>query len=273
MKKVLLAFDNGHFSTGAFEFACWLNEQAPILLTGVFLPHLDFTSTLSYAQGGAGTFLPVIEDYNAEVVAQQAQAFETACTRHHIEFRIHKDRYDFAIPELKKETRFADLLVLGSEKFYSNLELSIPNEYLRMALHDAECPVVLVPEAFRIPECNVLCYDGSEDAVLAIKNFSSLFPQLCSNETVLVYATDKKQPEIPDIDYIKELAARHFPNLTLQVLDVAPKKYFDTWLDDVKNPILISGSYGRSGLSQTFRQSFITEVIAEHRIPVFIAHH
>lgn len=272
MKKVLIAFDGAHFSKGAFEFARRLNELQPILLTGVFLPQVDFSSTLSYAQGGASAFLPLVEGYNAEVVEQEVQAFEEACLRHHIEYRVHKDRYDFAMPELKKETRFADLLLLGSETFYANLGTETPNEYLRMALQDAECPVIIAPETFSFPESNVLSYDGSEDAAFAIKSFSCVFPALCDNKTILVYATEKPKPEIPDMEYIRELSARHFSDLTLHVLEADPRKYFDTWLSDIKNPILVCGSFGRSGMSLAFRRSFITEVINDHRIPIFITH-
>ncbi len=272
MKKILIAFDDSHFSEGAFEFARRLNEQAPILLTAVFLPHVDFTSALAYAQGGASLYVPLIEGYDAAEIAVQAKIFEEACTQHHIEFRVHKDHNNFAMEELKKETRFADLLLLGSEKFYNNLGIDHPNEYLRMALHEAECPVILAPEDFHFPASNVLSYDGSEHAAFAIKSFADLFPELCANKTILVHATSRSNAEIPDIAYIQELAGRHFSDLTIDILHADPKKYFETWLMNVKDPILVCGSFARSGFSQAFKKSFVNEVICDHRIPVFIAH-
>ncbi|HEY8918163.1 MAG TPA: hypothetical protein VIM87_17085 [Chitinophaga sp.] len=272
MKKILLAFDDGHYSKGAFEFARRLNEIEPILLTGVFLPQVDFTGALNYANGGAGTFLPIIEEYYPDIIARQVKMFSEACVRHQIEFRVHKDRFDFAMPELRKETRFADLLILGSEKFYSNIGAEIPNEYLRMALHEAECPVILAPEDFNFPASNVLAYDGSADAVYAIKSFSSLFPNLSRNSTTLVYSSNKPDPEMPDLAYIQELAARHFSDLTLELLNADPGKYFETWLSAIKDPILVCGSFGRSGISRTFKHSFVTQVTSSHRLPVFITH-
>jgi len=271
MKKVLVAFDNGHFSKGAFEFARRLNELQPILLTGVFLPNVDY-SALTYAYSGTLPVAPFIEGYDPELVKQQVHAFEAACVHHHIEFRTHKDRYDFALPELRKETRFADLLLLGSEKFYANIGTATPNEYLRMALHEAECPVILAPEEFAFPQSNVLAYDGSDDAAFAIKSFCGLFPELCANTTILVYASAKDKAGMPDLDYIKELSARHFSDLRLHILEADPKKYFDTWISDIKDPILVCGSFGRSGISELFRHSFVSEVVSDHRVPVFIAH-
>lgn len=272
MKKILIAFDDGHFSKGAFEFARRLNELQPVLLTGVFLPHVDFSSSFAYAQGGASTMIPVIEGYEPEIVEQQVREFEEACVRHHIEYRVHQDRSDFAMPELKKETRFADLLLLGSERFYANLGTETPNNYLRMALHEAECPVILAPEDFKFPQSNVLAYDGSDDAAFAIKSFCGLLPELSVNTTILVYASARPHPEMPDLEYIKELSARHFSDLRLLVLEADPKKYFDTWLSDIQNPILVCGSFGRTGFSQVLKASFISEIINDHRIPLFIAH-
>ena len=272
MKKVIVAFDGNHASGGAFEFARRMNEKEPILLIGVFIPQVDFSNDLIYAPVGPASFMPFSERYDPVLVAREISEFQEACVRHHIEFRVHNDHSDLAIQELKKETRFADLLILGSEKFYSNLGTDSPNEYLKLVLHDAECAVLLVPEKYKFPECNILSYDGSNDAIFAIKSFSCLFPQLCENKTTLVYASKKETSAIPDEDYIKELAARHFGDLTLQVLEADPKKYFETWINDFESPILVSGSFARSFISLVFRQSFTEDVINHHQIPVFIAH-
>ena len=105
--------------------------------------------------------------------------FETLCQHNGIAYRVHKDFIFFAMPELKKETRFADLLIISSEKFYINLASEAPNPYLHEALNRAECPVVVVPETFRFPQRNVLAYDGSETSLFAIKQFAYLFPELC----------------------------------------------------------------------------------------------
>jgi nucleotide-binding universal stress UspA family protein len=36
--------------------------------------------------------------------------------------------------------------------------------------------------------------------------------------------------------------------------------------------LLVAGAYGRSELSGMFRKSFLAEVIAEHKVPIFVAH-
>jgi hypothetical protein len=274
MKKVILAFDGSDFSEGAFAFAKHMNLEQPILLVGVFLPQIDYSNLWSYANGTAGTFfIPLVEDEEAETIEKNIRRFQKLCASNNIDNRIHKDFYDFTLPELKKETRFADLVILGSESFYKNFGQQELNQYLKDAVHSAECPVIVVPEKCNYPEFNILAFDGSESSVHAIKQYAYLFPDLCSNKTMLIYATNKEREiAFPDESYIVELAARHFKDLTLFKLDFDSKKHFATWINDKDNAILVSGAFGRSFFSQLFKPSFVSEVIKSHKLPVFITH-
>lgn len=271
MKKIIIAFTGNHFSDGAFEFARRLNELQPILLTGVFVPQAELSTLWSYADGAGGLAIPIVEHNEAELIQQSVDRFEKLCLGNGIDYRIHKDFYDFTLDELKKESRYTDLLILGSEMFYKDLGVDTPNDYLESVLHNIQCPVILVPEKFDFPESNLLAYNGSENSVFAIKQFSYLFPELAGNPTLLVYATDKDK-DFPDKIQIEELAARHFRDLTLYKMDVNPGKYFNAWLLGKKSALLVCGSYGRSGMSTLFKKSFIKDIISSHRLPVFIDH-
>ncbi|HEY9262114.1 hypothetical protein [Chitinophaga sp.] len=267
MKKVLLAVDGDNFPEGAFEFARKMNEQEPILLTGVFLPELDLSRNITYAS----VFVPLLETYAAESLEKSIATFRQQCMRYGIDYNIHNNLPEYGIPELKKETRFADLLLLGHEKFYGDLSIYGTEEFLGGALHNAECPVIAVPEKFSFPESIILTYDGGSSAAHAIKSFAYLFPQLCDRKAILIYSTAIER-EMPEMEKIKELAGHHFSNLEFQVLNADPKKYFGTWLDNIKHPIVVSGSYNRTGVSRTFKHSFISEIMREHKVPVYIAH-
>lgn len=274
MKKVLIAFDGTHFSEGAFEFARGMNELNPVLLTGVFLPKVNYANLWSYAEGMNGPiFIPFVEGETEVEVEKSINRFESLCSKNNIDYRIHKDFTDFALPGLKKESRFADLLIIGSESFYESFTKGEPNDYLKDTLHEMECPVIAVPEKFNFPEMNILSYDGSESSVYAIKQFAYLFPELLSYKTVLVYAKSGIENKIPDEQYIEELAARHFTDLTITKLDINPKKEFAAWLGEMKTAILVSGSFGKTGFAGLFHKSFIIEILKSHSMPIFIAHH
>jgi nucleotide-binding universal stress UspA family protein len=273
MKKILIAFDGSNFSEGAFEFARKMNELSPILLTGVFMPLIDYAALWSYSATalGAGTFIPMLEDDNAAAITKNINRFKDMCQSHNIEHRVHRDFSEFALPGLKKETRFADLIVLGSETFYENIGISDPDIFLKDAIHDAECPVLVVPEHFDFPEKNILAYDGSASSVYAIKQFAYVFPELTDNKTVLVYGKEDDDIFFPDEQNIEELCSRHFTDLTLFKFGVDPKKYFGLWASEKKGSIVVSGAYGRSSFSMMFRKSFVSDVIRDHKLPVFIA--
>ncbi len=273
MKKILMAFDYSNFSEGAFEIARRLNELHPILLTGVFLPQPLFGNLWNYADGIAGPYsIPVVADIDETKMAANIAKFEKKCIGNGINFRIHKEGYDFALAELKKETRLADLLILGSETFYEDTKIEMPNDYLEEALHKVECPVLVVPENFNFPKSVILAYDGTASSVYAIKQFVYIFPELSNIAALLIYASTDEQEDFPDKIRIEELAARHFSDLTLLKLDIDPKKHFATWMLEKESSLLVCGSFGRSKLSEMFKKSFIREVIGDHKIPVFIAH-
>jgi len=273
MKKILLAFDGAHFSEGAFEFVRRMNEIQRVLVTGIFIPQVDYANLWSYANGTAGAlFIPLVEDEDAEKVKENIEHFEKLCQKNNIEYRIHKDFYDFAIPELKRESRFADVLILGSESFYSNIGTNEPNDYFKDALEISECPVLVVPENYDFPLYTILAYDGSASSVFAIKQFSYLFPEFSNNPTLLVSALDDED-NLPGENNITELTSRHFSDISIKKLDIEPHKYFSTWISERKATILVSGSFGRSFFSQLFKKSFVSDVIKDHKLPVFLAHH
>jgi hypothetical protein len=272
MKKVIIPFDGGNFSRGAFDFVAELHLRQPLLLTGIFLPKVDYARIFFFPSAfAAPAYVPLGEDFDEETVNKNIEEFKATCIKNGIEFRVHKDLYDSAIQQLTKESRFADFMVVGSEVFYSGGDAGTI-EYLKDALRNTECPVVVVPEQFQFPKTIVLAYDGSESSVYAIKQFVNVFPDLVNLNTILVYAGDEKET-IPDEELIKEFAARHFSHLTISKIDGSQKVNFNEWLKDQENPLLVSGSFSRSGISELFSKSFVTSTIRDHQIPIFVAHH
>ena len=273
MKKIVIPFDGGHFSKGAFSFASSLHEKKAILLTGIFLPEVDYARFIFFPTAfAAPVFMAGVEDFEEEEVNNNVEMFAELCQKNLIEYRVHKDLFDSSIPQLSKETRFADLMIIGSETFYTNGIVNGTNEYLKDALHSTECPVVIVPEKFDFPSNIILAYDGSASSVFAIKQFANLFPELCNLKTILVYVCNEKH-NMPDQVLIEELVARHFSNLTVtKKITSDNKNDISNWFSQLKNSLVVSGSFGRSGISELFKKSFLIELIKEHSTPVFIAH-
>lgn len=216
--------------------------------------------------------IPIVEHNEPELMNQSVQRFEKLCLGNGIDFRVHTDIYNFTLDELKEESTYADVLILGSEMFYKDLGVGEPNDYLEGVLLNIQCPVILVPEKFDFPESIILAYDGGENSVFAIKQFAYLFPEFAAKPTILVYAASNYEKDFPNKVQIEELTARHFSDLTLYKMDVNPGDYFNTWLLGKESALLVCGAYGRHGLSRLFKKSFSKGLISSHRLPIFIDH-
>lgn len=273
MKKIILALDGEHFPHGAFEFAKNINEQNQVLLAGVFLSPVDYSKLLAFTGMEGVAIMP--EWLNREgdevIVSRNIKVFEDACISAGIEYRVHKDIDMMAISSLIEETRFADVLLVSSDLFYTNVQKDQPNFYLEEVLKKAECPVMLVPEKYKTPEQNILAYDGNESSVFAIKQFAYVFPELTKRETILLSITDHQQ-EVPDYSLITELAARHYPQLKMMALPLSSRNEFTHWLKQQPDSCIVMGSFSRSLFSQLFKRSFAGPVIHEIRMPIFISH-
>ena len=82
MKKIIIPFDGGHFSKGAFSFASSLHEMKPILLTGIFLPEVDYARFFFFPTAfAAPAYIPVLEDFNEEDVESNAKQFAQLCKK------------------------------------------------------------------------------------------------------------------------------------------------------------------------------------------------
>jgi hypothetical protein len=182
---------------------------------------------------------------------------------------VHKDDSGSSLEQLTKETRFADLMIIGSETFYKEGSGYGSSEFLKDALHNTECPVIIVPEEYQFPSRIILAYDGSASSVYAIRQFAQLFPGLCKLDTILVFAGENS---LPDKHLIHELAAMHFTNLTNTQLSQDSKEV-NEWFSANRGSIIVSGSFGRSNISRLFTKSFIMEQVRSHSSPIFIAHH
>jgi hypothetical protein len=273
MKKIIVAFDNSHYSEGAMQFVLRLHQQQPVSLTGVFLPPMDYVEIWGKTAGAlaGGLFVPVQEEH-VKAVRSNISQFEAFCQQHYIRYTISKDFFDYTLHDLRGETRYADLLVIGSEAFYSEVSTDSINTYLQDTLHHAECPVVLVPEQFVWPHTNILSFDGSASSAFAIKQFSYLFPELCDRKTLVVYVDEDPDATMPAEQKVKDLVCRHFDQCAYLTLHMDSHQYLQSWIREQRGGFLVCGSFGRSTASQFFKRSFMYEAVMNHQLPVFIAH-
>lgn len=274
MKKVLLALDGSQISIGAFAFARQLHDLRPILLTGVVIPQLSREVRWRHASMETNSSFISLSDEEREeenMLKRMIDKFVNQCIDHSIPFKVHKDISDFALPALQRETRFADLLLIGGERFYQGLFNQEDSDYVWEILHTSECPVLVVPNKFRFPQINLLTYDASASSAFAIRQFAYLFPELCGQETLLLYESGESAGIIPYKAKMEELVRQHFMDVDFLKVDQSFQSYLESCTDKKKGILLVSGSCGHSFLSGLLRESFVGDLLREHQLPLFIA--
>ena len=202
------------------------------------------------------------------------QQFASICEQAGVSFRIHNDLQDNVLQSLIEETRFADLLIISSERFYINFFEDILNDALKTTLERAECPVLVVPETMTPFDNIVLTYQNHPSSVYAIKQFSYVMPALTNLPAHLVNVTNSNSDtNLPEQDRLTEWAVKHFSNLNINQLHGKNiEKTLVEWVASITNPIIVMGSFSRSMISQLFKESLASNIISQHKIPVFIAH-
>ena len=273
MKKIVFICDGNNFPLGAFRLIESLHESEPLLLTGAFFHAANFDikmapATLSFAPDP----LLVYTDTDIEAINSSILKFEKKCLQCGIEYRVHEESDVFKMEDLVKETRFADVVIISEQLFFSHIDANQPNSYMKQVLHGSECPLLVIPEDYSPVEHVAIGYDGRRESMFAMKQFCYLFPQYTHLPTDIIFWVDKTDDEIPDLEYLEEFAGRHFTNLNFKELFFDPQKYIADWLRKNRNTIFISGSYKRAGLSAFFKKSFADSMIKYPSAIIFIAH-
>lgn len=274
MKKLLLPFEGTAFPRECLELVRQLHRMAPVSVTAAFVQHVDYANLWSSGGGVPGSlFIPLMEEDDTEEVEANCRRVEQFLSESDIPFQLHRDRMEFALESIRKETRFADLLIMSSVHFFENINDNQPNAYMKLILHASECPVLLVPEKVSLPGELLLAYDGSASAAYAIKQFAYLFREFSGIPATLIHFGEKKETGIPDEVQLKEFLPEVFRQLHFENTRMNSEDYFHQRVLTSEHPWMVAGAFGRSEFSQLFSRSFITGLIQDHQIPLFLTHY
>lgn len=272
MKQILFVSSSNRFSEGAFKFLHALQLQERIHVRGLFFKDVDYAELATLGATSAVSAMVEYDYKEIERLAEQKAYFAEQCEKCYIHYDFVDEVQEWDKSVLIKESRFADLLLISGELFCEAQGRLQPNTYLHEALHAAECPAIIVPENFEKLEHLFIAYDGSLESMYAIKQFCSLFPALTDLPTEIAYARHEETADIPDLELLKKFTRLKFNAINFNKLQFKPSSYFATWISEKKNAMLITGSFGRSGISYISKPSFADQIIQQHALPLFIAH-
>jgi hypothetical protein len=271
VKKLLLPVEGDQYPQELLEFVATINPAGPVLLTAVFVPKADYV-TMMVADDHKGNRPLQVSEARELRAYFNSRKVKKYCDEMGISVKLHMDNEDFALPCLRKESRFADLILLSERHFFEEREERQPNAWMRDLLHRSECPLLLLPDKAERPGELILAYDGSAESVYAIKQFAYLFPEFMQVKATLFYINDDPEAPIPEAAAMKDLGVQHYKKFRMMKVRIGSEEFFGSWLGMANNPWLITGSYGRTALSVVLHKPFSAPLIREHKVPVFVAH-
>lgn len=277
MEKILIAANAAQISINTVDFACYVAKLTHSRLTGVFCQHSS--PAFSPASGklrnaplaeGPGGDIPV---YGEQMPgSDNINLFQEACQNRGVNSNVHID-YGIPVAQLIKETRFADLLIIDPDLWFTAKEQGLPTDFVKQVLSRSECPIVVAPYSFDGIDEILFAYDGSASSVFAIKQFTCLFPQFASKRVTILEVIEKGKIIITQKDKVRELMEAHYSNVDFSLLKGKPGDELFSSLIGKKNAFLVIGAFGRNMLSEFFKKSTANLLLKAIDLPVFIAHH
>lgn len=278
MKNIRLVIDADHLNIDQIHFACYIASLSQSRLTGVFIKNNArdqiplAKSTFATPDGGARTAADLPgNEYRQARHQQNEDTFRAICDQQGVRASMREDSHQ-PLEEILAESRYADLLIIGSELAFEPSDQAKPSVFVKEILNAVECPVLIAPRLFEGIEQVVFAYDGNAAAVHAIKQFTYLLPELEDCRLTIVQVIRDGEREDPNTDKLAQLISSHYSNVHFKKLYGRANSELFTHLTDKKKTLVVMGSYGRNAFSSMLIPSTAEPLIRNLDLPFFIAH-
>lgn len=248
MKKILYVQDALNFNPDNLEFIDFIYGLTDARLKAFFFEK-EQNPELQH---------PTCED--------NIRRFKDACHVRDIPYSIVRNSAQlvdiFAI-----ETRYADLLLID----LANKEETIPADFAKQLLYNAECPVVIMPVNFKGIEELVFTYDGHASSVYAIKQFTYLFPYLANYKTILISINPADISE-REWNICRNWMNANYNRCVFMYAEGNVEELLVEILHKRDHSFMVMGAYGRAEAGTLVVPSHADEVIQLTSQALFIAH-
>ncbi len=268
MKTILLVFGGIHNPTHVLEFAITAAKQNQYNIHGIFLddepPAIEgdylFPNDLSLAEEGVTP--EAVNEQNEKIVAEIIRYFEDECALAGITCSVEKK---VSFKGLIKHSSNASFLAIDAKANFE--KFALPD-----ILTDVHCPVCIVAATAPKIEHLIFAFDGSKASQYAIKKFIEFFPSVDTTKIYLI-SVNSDSEVVTHKEFINDCVVKHFPTLTIKLLEGNLKETFINFLRQYPdNALVVMGAYSRSSLSRMFHSSLANTVLSDTRLSLFIAH-
>jgi len=271
MRKILLAIDPQNINSNAIDFACFIAALTKSKLTGVFLENLLSEEMRELASASNYSNEISYPDERNEKTEENIRFFREACEKRGVSTNIHRKR-GIPIKEMIEESRFVDMIIVAAEMSFKKKIESAPSDFVKDLLEEAECPVIISPESFDGVDEIVFTYNASCSSVLAMRQFTYLFPQFHDKKITILEVNKENEIAIRSKPKISEWLKTHYDQINFTVLSGDPSEELFKHLLGKKKLLLVMGAFGRGMLSSLFKPSRANLIVSTANFPIFIAH-
>lgn len=279
MAKFLVALDGStSFTKNLFKLSSdILMDTDEGLFVGMVVKDVSYFNTINNFVGepvmadvmpGPG-FLNDEDGIITDVISQ----FERNAKDSSIKYEIYND-FKLTAHEVVKQSTYADLLILSYRVFYSPQTGKPDSSIIYQILKGSKCPVLILPEGTTQIDNIIFTYDNKESSVYAIRAFSNLFARKLRDKIVSILTVmPNVDEEIKNEKLLLKLIKQHYNNVGLQLLEGHNiSKEINNFANNVQNPLVVMGAYGRSRISNLLIPSVAHYLLKKSNLPLFIAH-
>lgn len=277
MEKTILVVFGREWAESTAELACFIASECRAKLTGIFLeetvlpekPEMRNISGTTYVETVVASTVPGYKEGRMKT-EKNIEAFQFFCERK-VTIATAKRMYVEDLNILTEESRFADILIVGAAAAVVPSGF-LPSPLVQALLHNAQCPVLIAPKFFSRPEEVVFAYDGSPSALVAMKLFTYILPELTEMKATVV-KVNRHDRQLPgETGLLNAWLSRHYAYTDVIALKGDVEEELDVYLSHKRKPILVMGAYGRSAVSRLFRASHADYLMEVLNFPIFITH-
>ena len=279
MARILVALDGSDtFVKNLFQLSGQLldnlNEH---LFVGMLVKDVAYNNTVSnhVEEPVLAEMSPVKGFLNTEdhIITNVISQFERTARDTYINYEIHND-FKLTTHEVVKHSTYADMLILSYGVFYNHLTGKPDTSILYQILKGSKCPVLILPEGTNKIDNIIFTYDNKESSVFAIRAFSSLFSGNMKEKIISILSVmPNVDEEIKNEKLLLNLVKQHYNNVGIQLLEGNNiSKEISNFANNVSNPLVVMGAYGRSHISNLLLPSVAQYLLKKSKLPLFIAH-
>jgi hypothetical protein len=276
MEKILVIIDPLKTNRNLLDFALYVAQLTRSAITGLFIERAVSDRLMEKDLHG----FPISFTENETVknrlaikaeIEEILSEFERKCVDRWIPFVVHRD-YGVPIDDVVAESRFADLMLIDAGIEPEEKSERTPTAFVREILRKSECAVILAP-VHRVDIHEIIfCYDGSRNAMHAIRQFTCFFPQFKDKKLIILEVTkDGKGDRQAEKRFI-EWVGNHYTQFQHKKKNGIIRQILFDSIFKKENIIIVMGSFGRNALSVFLKKETAEPLVKMTTQPVFVAH-